>query len=468
MPPTNLLFVFADQMRGQAFGAGGNRLVRTPNIDRIAREGVRVTNAVSSYPVCSPYRASLLTGNHAFRNGMYFNDVRLPEHNLCAGSIYADAGYRTGYIGKWHLDGQNRLGWTPPGWRRRGFEHWAVCNCSHAYFDAFYYTDSPNPIPIDGYEPDGHTDLAVEFLEDVGRDPFCLFVSYGTPHNPLVAPEEWLTRYRSEDVPLRPNVRMEPSPRVAKFLGRHPGHGYDPPAEIAAYYGMIANLDHNVGRLLAVLERTGALENTLVVFTSDHGDMLGSHGEIRKQRPWEESILVPFVARGPGIPAGRVTDVLLSSVDVLPTALSLTGVPNPADMDGQDLAFALRGEPGEEPESAYIMDVCAAGEALAAGIPEWRGVRTKSHSYVRTRDEDWLLYDNRQDPYQLTNLVADAGHDALRFELRAMADRWREELEDVFETGDHYLALAREAGPACCPSRLAGPDLEMQAKGVEA
>ncbi len=468
MPPANLLFVFADQMRGQAFGAGGDPRLKTPNLDRIAREGVRVTNAVSSYPVCSPYRASLLTGNHVFRNGMYFNDVRLPEHNLCAGTIYGDAGYRTAYIGKWHLDGPNRLGWTPPGWRRRGFEHWAVCNCSHAYFDAFYYTDSASPIAISGYEPDGQTELAVEFLENVERDPFCLFVSYGTPHNPLVAPEEWLAQYRPEEVPLRANVRAEPSRGVARFLARHPGHGYDPPTEIAACYAMIANLDHNVGLLLAALERTGALENTIVVFTSDHGDMLGSHGEIRKQRPWEESILVPFVARGPGIPAGRVSEVLLSSVDVLPTVLSLTGVPAPDGMDGSDLAFAVRGEAGQEPESAYIMDVCAAGEALAAGIPEWRGVRTKSHTYARTREGDWLLYDNRQDPYQLRNLATDPGHDALRFELRAWVDRWREELGDGFEVGEHYLRLAQEAGPACCPSRLDGPDREMQAKGVEA
>jgi len=445
--PTNLLFIFADQLRGQDVGCAGNAAVATPNIDRIAREGVRVRNAVSSYPVCSPYRASLLTGNHVFRNGMYFNDVRMPEHNLCAGAIYADAGYATGYIGKWHLDGQNRLGFTPQGWRRRGFDYWAACNCAHDYFHAFYYRDSPEPIPIEGWEPEGYTDLATSFLRERAEDPFCLFLSYAPPHDPYVAPPEWMERYDAATVPLRANVQGDPRERIA------------------AYWAATTGLDHNVGRLLAELDKLGIADSTLVVFTSDHGDMLLSQGRTKKQQPWEESVLVPFVARGPGIPPGTITDTLLSTVDVLPTVLGLTGVAGSDGMDGIDLSGALLGVECDEPDATYIMDVCAAGEALVAGIAEWRGVRTKRYTYARSRERGWVLYDNREDPYQLRNLVDDTGNDLLRKQLDDLTWRFAERYEDEFREGTHYLELASKAGPDCSPPTLMGPDPAYQVKG---
>jgi arylsulfatase A-like enzyme len=447
--PTNLLFIFADQMRAQALGCSGNSAISTPYLDGLASEGVRATNAVSSFPVCCPYRASLLTGNHVFRNGMYFNDILLPEHNHCVGSMYSDAGYATGYVGKWHLDGPNRWGYTPPGWRRRGFDdYWAVCNCDHSYFNAFYYTESPDPIEIDGYEPDHQTELAMEFVRDRRDDSFCLFLSYGTPHNPLVSPDEWAQRYDPLEVPLRPNVE-----------GDHR-------ADIAAYYSMISNLDWNVGRLVDLLRELEILDDTLVVFTSDHGDMLGSQNQERKQRPWEESIMVPFIARGPGLPASTETDVLLTTVDVLPTVLALTGTPGPDDMDGIDLSARLRGEDGPDPESAYIMDVCAAGEAMRYELPEWRGVRTKTHTYTCTRDGGWLLYDNARDPYQRHNLIDDPSARGVRADLEAMVDGHREALGDEFREAEHYLEIAKQAGPDACPDTLRGVTRDDLEKGV--
>lgn len=447
--PVNLLFVFADQMRGEAMRCAGNPVLRTPNLDQLAAEGVRVTNAISSYPVCCPYRASLLTGNHVFRNGVYFNDVLLPRHNRCAGSMYSDAGYAAGYIGKWHLDGPNRWGYTPPGWRRRGFDDtWAVCNCDHSYFNAFYYTESPEPIEIEGYEPDHQTELAMGFIRNHRDTPFCLFLSYGTPHNPLIAPDEWTRLYDPEAIPQRPNV------------------GGDHRADLAAYYAMISDLDWNVGRLMQLLRELGIMEETLVVFTSDHGDMLGSQGQERKQRPWEESIVVPFIARGPGLPAGMATDVLLSSVDVLPTVLGLTGTPCPEDLDGVDLSARLRGDGAPDPPSAYIMDVCAAGEALLYGVPEWRGVRTKTHTYACTREGPWLLYDNVRDPYQRHNLIDDSGSRHLWREFEAMVDRHRAALGDEFREGEYYLEIARQAGPNACPAGLEGVTRDNLRKGV--
>ncbi|MGD9496586.1 MAG: sulfatase-like hydrolase/transferase, partial [Armatimonadota bacterium] len=180
----NLLFVFADQMRAQACGFMGNRQVRTPHMDRMAQQGVVFENAVSTCPVCTPYRASMLTGRYPLTCGMVMNDVRLPSEEVTIAEVLRDAGYRTGYIGKWHLDGPYRGGFTPPGPRRQGFDYWAAANCTHAYMNSFYYRDDPEPIPIEGYDADHHTDLAIDYKREHSSERFCLFVSWGPPHDP--------------------------------------------------------------------------------------------------------------------------------------------------------------------------------------------------------------------------------------------------------------------------------------------
>ena len=411
--PPNLLFVFADQMRAQDCNFMGNPQVRTPNLDRAAAEGVTFTNAVSTNPICTPYRAALLTGRYPLSNGMVLNDVRLPVTERSVAHCFRDAGYRTGYIGKWHLDGPRRGGFTPPGPRRQGFDDfWAVANCTHNYMRSFYFRDEPEPIWIDGYDADHFTDLAVDFVRDnTEPDPFCLFLSWGPPHDPCrLMPEEYLT-YDADDIQLRDN---------ATAANRE---------EIAGYYSHITALDRCFGRLMDALEERGIADDTIIVFTSDHGDMLGSQGEQRKQKPWDESIMVPFVLRYPrSVPAGFHSDALINAPDVMPTLLSLAGLPIPTTVEGLDFAPAALGQPWDEPTSAFIGNP----SPFIEKIPEWRGVRTRTHTYVRALDGPWLLYDNASDPYQMHNLVDRPKHADAQQALEAELTRWLDRLNDDF------------------------------------
>jgi len=443
----NLLFVFADQMRGMDrlracpargeeakpmdMNCAGNARVRTPAMDRLAREGTMFTHAYANCPVCTPSRASLLTGQYPLTCRVIANDLPLPEDAVTIGRRAQEAGYRTGYVGKWHLDGVPRGRFTPPGPRRHGFEHWRVWNCHHDYFRGKVFGDTPDIIELPGYEPVGQTDLALEFLRGDDGRPFCLFLSFGPPHDPYeLVPEEYRARYDPRQMELRPNARPIPS-------GPHDLSGQrDPRQTLANYYAAITALDDQLGRLLAALDGSGQAQDTIVVFTSDHGDMLWSQGKMKKQQPWEEAISIPFLIRWPErIPAGDRSGALLSVVDMAPSLLGLMGLDPLPEAEGADLSPIMLGQPDPGPESVFLMDLVAVDEAHAQGLREWRGVRSRQHTYARFADgEGWLLYDNDADPYQQMNLIADPG-----------ARSWRDQLE---ETLQQWL---RRTGDECRP-----------------
>lgn len=423
MPP-NLLFVFADQQRAGDLACEGNPDALTPHLDRMAAEGVRFTNAVSTCPVCTPYRAALLTGRYPLSNGMVVNDVRLPVTERSLGQVLREAGYATGYFGKWHLDGPYRGGFTPPGPRRQGFDTWAAADCCHDYLHSWYYRDDPEPIFIDGYDADHFTELTIDFMREHREEPFAAVVSWGPPHNPYeVLPPE----YRVHDaagLTLRPNV-----PAEDEALARQ---------QYAGYYDHITALDRCVGRLREALEELGLAEDTLLVFTSDHGDMLRSHGRYEKQLPYEESAAVPFLACQPGaLPAGAVSDTLLNVPDLMPTVLAQLGVPCPDTVEGVDLSFALRGEPGAEPSSAFLANPVPFMPNRE--VPEWRAVRTKTHTYAETRQGPWLLYDNTADPYQQHNLAEAPEAAGVRGQLHDELWQWLGQLGDEFLPLEAYV-----------------------------
>jgi len=408
----NLLFVFADQMRAQACGFMGNRQVRTPNMDRMAEEGVVFENAVSTCPVCTPYRASMLTGRYPLTCRTAMNDVRMPVDELTIAEVLRDEGYETGYVGKWHLDGPYRGGFTPPGERRQGFDWWAVAECTHAYMHSFYYRDDPEPIWIEGYDADHHTDLAIDYIREHSSDQFCLFVSWAPPHSPYwQMPDEYKV-YDPAEIELRPNTVEEAR------------------EDIAGYYSHITALDRNLGRLLDTLEEQRIAEDTIVVFTADHGDMLGAQGLQRKQKPWDESLMVPFAVQWAGrLPRGRRTDTLINAPDVMPTLLSLMGVEVPDTVQGYDLSGAAMATRSIEPTSAYIANPMPFPGDMHEG-PPWRGVRTKTHTYVETFEGPWLLYDNQRDPYQQTNLIGDAAAEDVTEDLHMELVAWMERIGD--------------------------------------
>lgn len=417
----NLLFVFADQMRAQACGFMGNEQVRTPSMDRMAERGVVFENAVSSCPVCTPYRASLMTGRYPLTCRTAMNDVRLPVEEVSIAEVLRDAGYDTGYIGKWHLDGQYRGGFIPPGPRRQGFDFWAANECTHAYMNTFYYRDEPEPIYLEGYSADGFTDIAIDFIKQHSDRPFALLVSWAPPHNPYHEMPDEYERYDPNEIELRPNTV-----EAARD-------------DIAGYYGHITALDRNLGRLLQVLEEHGIAEDTIVVFTADHGDMLGAHDLQRKQKPWDESIMVPWVMQWPGtLSPGLRTDTLINAPDVMPTLLSLMAVDVPDTVQGSDLSHAACGEDGPEHTSAYIANPMPFPGDKHEGGP-WRGVRTKTHTYIEDEDGPWLLYDNEADPYQQTNLIDGPDAAELRDRLHAELVAWMNSIGDDGASKDELV-----------------------------
>ena len=418
MRKPNVVFIFPDQMRGEAMHCAGNSDVITPNLDRFASEGTLFTNAISNTPLCVPSRGTLLTGRYPLSHRAVTNDLPLDENEVSIAEVLKEKGYNTGYIGKWHLDGVPRDKFTPPGKRRFGFDYWAAWECHHNYFNGKYYRDTPDPIHIPGYEPDFQTDLAIKYIKDHKDHPFFLFVSPGTPHNPYeLVPQKYKDMYTSSRLTLRPNCAGEDR------------------RAIADYYAAITSLDWNIGRILTAIEELSIADDTIVIFTSDHGDMLWSQGKIRKEQPWEESIRIPFIIRWPHhIPEGVKTDALLSLVDIMPSLLSLCGVSTPNCVQGVDLSSVIVGNSLNLQEAILLTEPVVGGEGLWNGIREWRGVRTKRYTYARWQNgKVWVLYDNLKDPYQLNNL-------AEKERAKNLRDRLENILQDLLrKTNDEFL-----------------------------
>lgn len=428
----NVVFVFADQWRAQATGYAGDPNAKTPHLDALAAQSINLTTAVSGCPVCSPYRASLLTGQYPLTHGVFLNDVHLPDDAPSIAKAFKAGGYETGYIGKWHLNGRGRLSFIPRA-NRQGFDFWKVCECTHAYNKSVYYADGPERLTWEGYDAEAQTRAAQEYIRGKGRDPakpFLLVLSWGPPHNPYdTAPAALREAYRPGSLKLRPNV-----PAAAEKQAR---------ADLAGYYAHCAALDGYVGDLRATIREAGLEDNTLLVFTSDHGDMLGSQGQQRKQRPWDESILVPLLLHDPAALGrrGRSVSVPLNAPDVMPTLLGLCGLPIPKGVEGADLSGTLTGNAPRPVEAALIACYTPFGEwQRAAGGREYRGIRTERHTYVRDRRGPWLLYDNRDDPYQLRNLVDEPDQAALRAHLEETLARLLKAQRDEFLPGPEYIA----------------------------
>jgi arylsulfatase A-like enzyme len=429
----NVVFVFGDQWRAQATGWAGDPNVRTPNLDRFATESLRFRHAVSNCPVCSPWRATLMTGQYPLTHGVFVNDVPVRGNPTYLAQCFRDAGYDTAYIGKWHIDGHGRSVYIPPS-RRKGFMHWRTQECTHEYNHSPYYTDTPEPLQWQGYDAAAQARAAAGFIRGKTEGPpFLLMLSWGPPHDPYdTAPEEFRRMYDPEKLTLRPNV----PPSAEQSARKH----------LAGYYAHCSALDHAFGEIVQALDSAGLASRTLLVFTSDHGDMLGSQGQWFKQRPYDESILVPMLMRWPQAfgRTGRDINTPINAPDLMPTLLGLAGLPIPSSVEGHDFSPFLRGESGPPIDAALIeLPACFHQFAYWNGGREWRGLRTATHTYVIDRKGPWLFYDNQADPHQLHNLAADPQHAALRDTLDRDLRRRLAARNDPFRPGQD---LIREAG----------------------
>lgn len=432
----NIIYVFADQWRAQDTGYNGNRQVQTPHLDQLAAQSVNFTNAVAGISVCCPARACLLTGQHALTHGVFVNDVHLADDAVSMAKLFKAAGYDTAYVGKWHVDGRGRSSYIPPE-SRQGFDYWKTLECTHDYNNSKYYAgDSDQALTWDGYDAIEQTRDVQAYLRARGssggapsESPFLLVLSWGPPHAPYeTAPEAYRAMYDPAAIELRPNVTPEMEGEAREW--------------IAGYYAHCTALDDCLGALMQTLDEEGLADNTIFVFTSDHGDMLGSQGEVKKQRPWEESIRVPFLLRWPERfgQNGREVDALLDTPDILPTLLSLCSLPVPETVEGRDFSATIQG--GQDPSGGAALIYCPHpfGQFLRQdGGREYRGVRTKTHTYVRDLNGPWLLYDNAADPFQLVNLVDSPSSKAVQAELDATLQEKLDERGDEFLPGETYI-----------------------------
>jgi arylsulfatase A-like enzyme len=425
----NVIYVFADQWRAQAAGYAGNKDVRTPHLDRLAGESLNFENAVSCCPVCSPYRASLLTGQYPLTHGVFLNDVRLRSAAVSLAEVYQRAGYQTAYIGKWHLDGNQRSAFIPRE-RRQGFDFWKVLGCTHAYNNSFYYGDENIRLQWDGYDAIAQTQEAQRYIRDHAKGaPFLLVLSWGPPHDPYAtAPQKYRALFEPESLALRPNV-----PEADRQKARQ---------ALAGYYAHIAALDDCIGGLVQTVREAGIENDTIFVFTSDHGDMLFSHGGQNKQQPWDESIRVPFLLRYLALlgTKGSTLDLPINTPDIMPTLLGLSGIAVPDTVEGADFSSILTGKAPAPDYAAVITCPSPFGQwTRARGGREYRGIRTRRHTYVRDLQGPWLLYDNGHDPYQLDNLCNQPRHAALQASLDALLSKRLKETKDAFLAGGDYI-----------------------------
>lgn len=429
----NILFVFADQLRACSLGYEGQEPVITPNLDRFATDGAVFRTAVSMLPVCTPYRGSLITGRTPLSTGQIINDIPLRTDETSIAHVLNGHGYDTAYIGKWHLDGPDRPAAVPPGPRRQGFQYWMGANFEHNYDRSYFTNDAGETEMWDGYDAAAQTTHAIEYLmAREGNRPFCLFLSWGPPHHPYrTVPKKFLDMYDPRDLPARLNCP-------------------DPPRDdLWGYYAQTTFLDQQFERLMASLEALDLAHDTVVVFTSDHGDMHGSHGLYKKQWPWDEATRIPFLMRYPrAIAAGSHFDFPINVIDVMPTLLGLAGVESPDTVEGVDLSPFIQGDRTDAPGSVLLMNPCPFSIGDPRGhdqVPdfkgrrmEYRGVRTARYTYVRTIDGPWLLYDNQEDPFQLSNRIGDASLKGPRDDLEGEMRRHMAQIGDEIRPKECY------------------------------
>lgn len=445
-PRHNLLFVFTDQQHRYALGCMGTSDIQTPHLDQLARDGVLFRNAYSPCPICSPFRANLFSGLYASQTGAFRNQCRIPDDCTPLAEALNHAGYRTSYVGKWHLGASGNRPIPPE--LRGGFQDFVGYQCYNGFQqDIVFFDENEDPHEFGGqHRTDVTTNLAVTRLEHLAsatpETPFALFVSYQAPHYPVQPAPEYAERYAGVTITRRPNMEeVDPytpthSPPSPKPRERDPDfqrYGNDLDEYLRLYYAMITQVDAGVGRLLATLDRLGVAEDTVVVFTSDHGDMQGAHGLKNKTKPYEESAGIPLVVRVPGGARGLVTEALVSGVDFYPTLLAYAGLPVPEELPGTSFAPLTRGKPQE-----------LAGPVFSE-MRDWKMVRRGDLKLVTrgATHEPYLLFDLAADPYEQHNLIAEESYAPAVLELRdVLLTRFRH-----FHTAEWLGATIRDLAP---------------------
>ncbi|QYY36879.1 sulfatase-like hydrolase/transferase [Ruficoccus sp. ZRK36] len=441
----NILVFFTDQQRWDTLGLNGNPAGLTPNFDRFARKGTFFKHGVTPQPVCGPARSCLQTGQYATTTGVWRNGFALKPESPKLAEILGEAGYRTSYIGKWHLSHAKDDG-PVPAESRAGYQDWLGANCvemTSGPYSARLWNEENEEVQLPGYRVDAMADAIVRYIgerasePEADRKPFLLFNSFLEPHHQNTddsypAPHGQAELYR--DLPLPPDLRA--------LGGSSSGHW-------AGYCGMIKRLDEALGRVMDALESTGLDKNTIVAFISDHGCHFKTRNAEYKRSPHEASVRVPFAIWGPLWDGGGERSEAASLVDLMPSLLASAGIEIPAEVQGRSLLPLTRNETAHWPEESLIQfgDI---------GMSPGRALRTNRWKYaVKSSDEytsqptapaytEMCLYDLQTDPYELLNLVALESHAELREQLK---QRLLDRMAAVGETGAEILSQPPEPTP---------------------
>ncbi|MBM3726986.1 MAG: sulfatase [Acidobacteria bacterium] len=462
----NILFVMTDDHAVGHVGCYGNKLVRTPNMDRLAAEGVRFDASFVTNSLCAPSRASVLTGAYSHINGIRGNSESKDNIEKFATGmatypqLLRKAGYRTGIVGKWHLNQDPQ-----------GFDFWCVLPGQGLYFDP-EFIDNGKRRKITGYATDITTDLAIEFLkQQPAEKPFCLVYQHKAPHRPFLPAPRHANLYEGTELPYPATFdddyatrRVAREAEDMRFDISLAGDYKDLPAKLSPearkkwiyqrfvkdYYGAIAGVDENLGRVLKQLEDSGQLDNTLIIYTSDNGFFVGDHGWYDKRFMYEPSIRVPMIVRAPGGRRGATSGRITLNIDIAPTILDYAGVEAPGAMQGRSLRPLIEGrEPADWRQSMYYTyyedSWRLAGKGLEARsdpgfqfftphrIGPHRGVRTATHKLIHyyAEGDQWELFDLARDPNELRNLYGEPGTEAVTGTLKAELERLRAYYKDV-------------------------------------
>jgi arylsulfatase A-like enzyme len=448
----NVIWLIADQWRAQALGVNGDPNAHTPVLDRLARSGINFTQARSGFPLCSPFRGTMLTGRYP-HHMVPGHEYPLPTGQKTIANLFNDAGYHTGYFGKWHIDGFHEkegraaLHIVPPE-RRGGFQTWIGYENNNSPWDTWVHGGEGKDsfhYRLPGYETDCSTDLLLKYIRDrkaeqgtTTEKPFFAVLSVEPVHDPYIAPPQYMTRYNAEQLQLRPNVPLFANvPRNGPVALQPITIAERARQELAGYYAQQECWDANIGRVIDELARNNMLDNTHVMIFADHGDMHGSHGQFLKTNPYEESVRIPMIITGSegfydGHRTGR-SEILFSAVDIAPTALGLCGLETPAWMEGHDLSGQrLASRPKSfEPDSQYLQSVVPTGHPDSINQP-YRGLVTRDGwKYICFANQSWLMFNLADDPYEQDNVAFNSKY---REERKMLIDRLKQWVHDTGDT----------------------------------
>lgn len=452
----NLIFILTDQWRKQALGFKGEDPVKTPNLDKFASWAVSFDNATSCRPVSGPNRACLFSGKYPINNGVFANSVPMAADEESMGKVYQAAGYQTAYIGKWHLNGMDDHVTDLSG--RQGFDYFVQSMGHQPFYQGYYMQNAKERTYIKGWAPTYETKLGIDFIEKqkTSSQPFCLVLSYNPPHTGggpgfedryqpgklgpdkkvkmgygYAGPAEYEALYKDIDYaknPIRENQRT-----IRRSTDTSAG-------VIAGYFGAITAIDNDFGNLMNYLEQNGLLDNTIIVFTSDHGESMGSQGLMTKGTWFEESMGVPCLIGWKGVIKPKREKMVFNSIDLMPTLLGLSKLPIPEKVDGLDYSPLLLGKKFKAPEYAFTsFDFGGVAEIKAPRY--WRSVYTSRYTYVlcgmnqnREFTKDGIvLYDREKDPLQLNPIYKGMGYDKVIDELHATL------IKQLDRTGDPFI-----------------------------